>query len=535
MSWLAPSRSPRASRPVSLAVEILFAAALGALHSQAFAHTGAWWVQMLALVLLAWRVIPAGTARAAVIGLVFGTVWLAASTWWMYISLHDFGGLAAWMAALAVGLLCALLSLYLAGAMALFAKRRRHRILPDSLIFAAVWLLAELARGALFTGFPWAAAGYAHTSGPLAPLAPLVGVYGIGFASALVAALVAHALTAVAKGAARPASFVPAALAMIAVAAVGIAGPIRFSNATGMLSLTLLQTNVAQDEKFSAERMPAALDWLSSQLLSAKGDLVVAPETAIPLLPDQLAPQYWLPLLKHFHEGRQSALIGMPLGDIDKGYTNSAVGIARATASMGSASSGDAGIYRYDKHHLVPFGEFIPLGFRWFVDLMNIPLGDFARGPLAAPSFPVGTERIAPNICYEDLFGEELAARFVDASKAPTLFVNISNIAWFGNTVALHQHEEISRMRTLEFQRPMVRATNTGMTVVIDHAGVAQARLAPYTLGALNASVQGRQGITPFAYWAGVAGLWPLLLLALLIVGWPRRKIAAGPGRGATP
>ena len=190
-----------------------------------------------------------------------------------------------------------------------------------------------------------------------------------------------------------------------------------------------------------------------------------------------------------------------------EGYTNSVIGLKPG-----------AEIYRYDKHHLVPFGEFIPTGFHWFTEMMNIPLGDFNRGPLAAPPFLVGTQRIAANICYEDLFGEELAARFENAASAPTLFANISNIGWFGDTIAVDQHLQISRMRTLEFQLPMLRATNTGATVVIDHNGRVTASLAPFTRGVLNAEVETRDGLTPFAWWASHFGLWPLWLLGLVVV-----------------
>src|SRR5205814_7113342 len=112
-----------------------------------------------------------------------------------------------------------------------------------------------------------------------------------------------------------------------------------------------------------------------------------------------------------------------------------------------------------DKLHLVPFGEFIPFGFRWFTDAMGIPLGDFERGVANPPSFGVRGQWVAPNICYEDLFGEELARRFVDPALAPTVFANFSNIGWFGDTEAIPQHLNISRLRTLEFERPMLRAT----------------------------------------------------------------------------
>jgi apolipoprotein N-acyltransferase len=271
---------------------------------------------------------------------------------------------------------------------------------------------------------------------------------------------------------------------------------------------------VAQDEKFAAEHMPEALTWVARELLQTEAELVVAPETAVPLLPDQLAeftPGYWQLLQDRFRE-RGAALVGVPLGDYERGYTNSVAGLSAAPE------------YRYDKHHLVPFGEFIPTGFRWFTRMMNIPLGDFNRGSLNQPSFVVGSQRVAPNICYEDLFGEELAQRFRDAATAPTVMANVSNLGWFGDTVALPQHLNISRLRTLELQRPMLRATNTGATAVIDHRGLVTAQLPTHTRGVLQASTQGREGLTPFAWWASRWSLWPLWGLALLPLLWALRQ-----------
>ena len=283
----------------------------------------------------------------------------------------------------------------------------------------------------------------------------------------------------------------------------------EFSRPAGSLNVVLLQGNVPQDEKFAPARISAAIDWHVRELLAARDagvDLVVAPETALVLLPAEMPPGFWESLQRTFSAGRTHALFGVPMGSAGEGYTNSAAGI-------GPGQPTSAPVYRYDKHHLVPFGEFIPLGFRWFTEMMNIPLGDFARGPLVAPSMAVAGQRVAPNICYEDLFGEELAARFTDPAASPTIFANLSNIAWFGDTIAIDQHLQISRMRTLELQRPMLRATNTGATVAIDHRGRLTRAAPTQRRVVLTAQVQGREGRTPFAWWAGHAGLWPLGLL----------------------
>ena len=151
---------------------------------------------------------------------------------------------------------------------------------------------------------------------------------------------------------------------------------------------------------------------------------------------------------------------------------------------------------------------------------MNIPLGNFAAGPVDAPSLAWRGQRLAPNICYEDVFGEELARRFADPDQAPTALVNVSNIAWFGNTVAVDQHRLISRMRALEFERPMLRATNTGATAIIDHRGQVVQELPRFTRGVLLGTFEGREGLTPYARWAGRWGLGPLWLLALGVAGW---------------
>ena len=532
---------------------MLAAAAAGAVQTLASFQPAAWPLPLLAIALLAGLVARATPRQAAALGWVFGSAWLGAATWWLFISLHRYGGLPAPLAVAAVALLSGLLSVYLALGLAWVARQRRGRPMRDATRFAAAWLAAELARGVWFTGFPWAATGYSQVDGPLAVLAPWIGVYATGALVAWVAACVGMGLAsalgrhparvgggAVARG--QPAqarrAWLPVllGLAVLALPAAwqAVRGAPDFTQPSGTLRVALLQTNVAQDEKFAAEHLPATLDWVAQALLAADADLVLAPETAVPLLPDQLAelaPGYWAALAAHFGQpGGPAALIGVPLGSYGEGYTNSVLGLSGAGTDAAS-SSASAPAYRYDKSHLVPFGEFIPTGFKWFTALMNIPLGDFNRGPLNAPSFVVRGERVAPNICYEDLFGEALALRFADAGTAPSMLANVGNIGWFGNTIAVPQHLQISRQRSLELQRPMLRATNTGATAVIDHRGVVTAALPAFTRGVLTATVQGRQGLTPFARWSAVAGLWPLWALAALGLAWPAGRAGRAGGQ----
>jgi apolipoprotein N-acyltransferase len=481
-------------------------------------------LQLLAVLALVAVLERCESARqAAVMAWCFATAMLAATFWWLFISMHIYGGLAAPLAAVAVMALAGALGLYYAAAAALYLRFRPAALGARVLLWAGLWLAAELARVVIFTGFPWGQSGYAHVDGWAQPLAGWIGVHGLSWLCAAVAAGLALCLF--------PAQAPRRLISAVALgaAAVGLAAlPHQPQTQTPRppLSLSLVQGNIAQDEKFiPGTGMAQALDFYGQKLRQAPGSLVVLPETAIPLLPSQLKPDYWQQLIEPFSQGQRAALIGIPMGSLSEGYTNSVIGLKPGLAEP----------YRYDKHHLVPFGEFIPPLFRWFVQMMHIPLGDFKRGELGQASFEWQGERLAPNICYEDLFGEELGARFADPARAPTIFVNVSNIAWFGHTVAIDQHLHISRMRALEFGRPMVRATNTGATVVIDAQGRVVSMLPPHTRGTLEAQVQGADGLTVYARLVAAWGLWPAYLLVILSLlaawAWPGRRLAASPSQ----
>ena len=486
-----------------------------------------WWPQIAALAVLAGSLLRLNSIKqAAWYSWVFSTAWMCGTIWWLYISMHTYGGLPSWLAAFAVLLLSGCLALfYMLVCMLFWHLSRRlagvnNRFL--AILFASCWLLAELARGTWLTGFPWGAAGYAHVQGPLAGLAAYVGVYGMSFVSAFAAMALAQLL---AKRPQRLAILKIRGLVVLATL-VMVAGWVAqkqpwndapfSSKASQALQVTLLQGNIPQNEKFQAGTgMATALAWYAEQLQGSKTSLIITPETALPLLPQQLPADYWLKLRQRFASGEQAALVGIPMGNRGSGFSNSVVAFQPPLPGNPAMTAP----YQYDKDHLVPFGEFIPPFAQWFIRLMNIPLGNFNRGGLGQPTFNWQGQRLGLNICYEDLFGEELAHGFAKPATAPTILVNVSNIAWFGNSVAIDQHLNIARLRSMELARPSIRATNTGATVVIDAHGQVSHSLERHTRGALVAQVQGNTAITPYAWWVSRFWLWPLWLLGLAVVG----------------
>jgi len=476
----------------------------------AFAPFGFWPIQIVTLAIVFHLAQQSDSIRrSAWIGWAYGFGWSSCGVYWLYVSMHQFGGLPSWMAVLAVCLMALTLGAFamlaLAGSTWLRKRWRAPETIVLLMILPSFWALSEWLRGWILTGLPWVVSGYAHTSSPLAGFAPVIGVYGIGWCAAFVAACLVLVLTH------RSRFRIGALLIALAIFTIGFGLKlIDWTAPNGQpISVRLLQGNVPQEMKFSRTQIGDTLKLYHDMITASPADLIATPETAIPILSQQLPPDY-LPLLSAYSKKSNShLLIGIPVYDGPMAYTNSVIGV-----------SPDSNLkqYRYDKHHLVPFGEFIPMGSRWFVNLMRIPLGDFSRGAVVQASFAVKDQWLLPNICYEDLFGEEIAeqiaASHYSGKAQPTILLNLSNIAWFGDTIALPQHLQISQMRSLETGRPMLRSTNTGTTAVINHKGEISAQLPPYTRATLSTSVQGYKGATPYVLYGNTS----IVAFALLIL-----------------
>ena len=430
---------------------------------------------------------------------LFATVWIAASVWWLYIALHHVGGMPSSISIAAILLLSAGLGLYYAITITIYQRLKSgiNEYLAH-LLFASCWTLAELARAQFFTGFPWSAIGYSHVNSSLSYLAPWTGIYGIGFVAAFASSWLANASC---KERQKKIIQITIVIALIAMPSFR-----HIEKSGAPLSVNLLQGNISQITKYTSDKKKA-LEWYASELQQSNAELTVLPEIAIPFFQQELADDYWQPITEKFNDGKQTALVGIPTIDNAKGYGNSAIGLGFTHAQ------------KYDKYHLVPFGEFTPKSLKWFTDLMVNEMGEFNRGAINQPAFSWKEHHLSVTICYEDLFGEELAVRFVDTKQIPSVFVNMSNIAWFGDTMVVNQHLDIARMRSLEFERPTIRATNTGATAIISAEGVVVKQLTAFTEDSLKGEVYSKsKDITFFAYWAGHWGLMPLWLICCLVI-----------------
>ncbi len=448
----------------------------------------------LALLFHLWRR-AANPRQAAWHGFAWGMGCFLVGVSWVYVSLHDVGGMAMPLAATATLLFCAWLALFPALAGYLF-RRVATTDFADVPLAAGLWTLTEWLRGWLLTGFPWLAIGYSQAPpSPLAGFAPVAGVHGVGFIVAfLAAALVFHRCRGW--------------IVVVGVALVGLGlRDVAWTRPAGPpLSVSLLQGNIPQSLKWAPEHLQLSLETYARLARAHPAQLTVLPETAVPLWFDEIPADFLRGLTRH-----GDALLGGVARD-GAAYRNAALAL-----SPGGA------VQAYSKVHLVPFGEFVPPGFGWFFGLVNIPMSDFSAGERRQPPLAVAGQKIMPNICYEDLFGEELLPALPDA----TLLINLSNTAWFGDSLAQPQHLQIARVRALETGRMILRATNTGMTAAIAPDGRTISVLPPFTAGALEVSAQGFSGLTPFAR-VGNALAVSLACLAVAIAVARRRVNGRG-------
>ena len=427
--------------------------------------------------------------RCAWLGFWFGLGLFGAGVSWVYVSLHQFGGMPAPLAGIATLGFCAFLALFPAAAGWLQARVPAPEAARASLLIPAAWVLFEWVLVWIFTGFPWLAVGYTAAGWPLQGYAPLGGVYALSFITVSVAGMLWLLVRR------RPAFLVPILLVL------GVGEALRHASWTAPagepVQAALLQGNIEQEMKFRPERYVHIQETYARLAESTSARLIVFPETALPRFFHQVDPAYLARLDAAAKRNDGDLLLGVPYLAGRDAYFNSVLTLGASPRQI------------YHKVHLVPFGEFIPPGFGWVLRWLSIPLSDFSRGAPDQPPLTVAGQRVAVNVCYEDVFGDEIARRAPEA----TLLVNMSNVAWFGDSLAPAQHLQIARLRAIETGRMHLTATNTGITAAIDRDGRVLKRLAQFTEGRLEIAAQGYSGETPYVRLRD----WPVVLVSLFI------------------
>ena len=461
----------------------------GAASVFAFAPFGLEPLAFLTLALLIHFWIDAPPRRCAWLGFWFGLGLFGAGVSWVYVSLSRFGGMPPVLAGIATALFCAFLALFPAAAGWMQARIPAPAGIRACLLIPAAWVLFEWTLTWIFTGFPWLAIGYTAAGWPLQGYAPLGGVYAVSFVTVAIAGM----LWLVAQH--RPMFLI----AIVAVVGVGEAlRRVEWSQKAGEpVSVALLQGNIEQEMKFRPERAATILLTYARLAEGTRARLVIFPETALPAFLDRIDPAY-LALLESVGKRNQGdLLVGVPFRRGEE-YYNSVVSLGTSPRQL------------YHKVHLVPFGEFVPPGFGWTLSVLSIPLSDFSRGAPERAPLEVAGQRVAINICYEDVFGAEMARSLPEA----TMLVNVSNVAWFGDSLAPAQHLAIARLRAIETGRMHLTATNSGITAAIDRDGRVLKRLPQFTEDRLEIEAQGYTGATPYAKLRD----WPVVLLSLAIL-----------------
>lgn len=491
-----PETSPNRPATAWLRYSGLTAFLSGALTTLAFAPFSIFPLAVLGPAILFWLLLQQPGFR---LGYLFGLGLMGSGVSWLFVSIEQFGSLGTLVPALITLVFIAFVALLfgLAGWLCqhLGARLPLYNLL---LIYPAVWGLVEWLRSWILTGFPWLSLGYSQIDTPLAGYAPLLGVFGVSWAVVFSAGLLVMLL----KGSSH---IRPACLAGL-ILLWGLGGllcTLEWTTSRGEpIKVALIQGNIPQKIKWNSEQLLPTLNLFSDLTLQHKdADLIIWPETAVPSLFSTLERDFFEPLELLLQESKTELLLGVVLLDKDKkGYHN-------AMVSLGSSRGA------YTKQHLVPFTEFLPLEplFGPFVKYFSIPMSNFTLKKDWQPTLKVGNHFVGLSICYEDAFGGEM----IRALPTAEFLVNTSNDAWFGDSLAPHQHLEIARMRALEAGRYLLRGTNTGISAIIGPRGEIVKRSPLLKQHVLRGEVEPLFGMTPYAMF----GNWAVVLLLLCSLG----------------
>lgn len=483
----------------------LYALVCGALTPLAFAPLSIYPLAILLPAVMFWLWLDKTPREAAWAGFCFGLGLFGTGVSWVYVAIHVFGHTIAPVAAFMTLLFVAFLALvpalqgYVSARLLVgYRQRASYESYALLLVLPACWLLFEWLRGWVLTGFPWLNLGYSQIDSPLAAAAPYVGVYGLSalslISSGLLLLLVRHKSMRLKGGIALVTVWGGVALLGFASWTTPIDKPIRVS---------IVQGNVPQITKWDQDKINLRLDTYESLTQQHwDSDLIFWPENSISMFYQDIKESYFAPLEAEARRHNTELIVGLPYINLEtRKYYSSLLSLGKTP-----------GVYH--KRHLVPFGEYVPLEFliRGLVNFFDLPMSSFSRGEKKQSVIMAAGQPMAPSICYEDAFGEEV----IDFLPEATVLINGSNNAWYGNSLAPHQHLQISRMRALETGRMLIRGTTNGISAIVDHRGKVVTRSPQFERFVLQGEVQPRQGATPYVRF----GNWPIIILLLLAAGW---------------
>lgn len=461
----------------------LLALVNGGVVPLAFAPYDLYWIIFPCIALAFAQFEDASPRLAMVLGFIFGIGMFGHGVSWVQVSVHQFGlPLYSFSVTVTIGFV-AILCLFPALCAYAFARAAHSpRYLRYVLLAPALWTLSEMLRATIFTGFPWLNLGHSQTDSPLAGFSPLLSAYGVSYVCVLLGGVLVLAV----RGA--RADRIAAGLVVVFVmVALGALSQITFTETAGEpAEVALIQGAVPQAIKWNRAYREPSIELYSTLSEPHWGKaLIVWPETAIPAFAEEV-PEVVAALDARAKETATSLFVGMPTGDATNvgDYFNSVI-------QLGTFNG------RYDKTHLVPFGEYLPFD-KWLrpaLNFLHIPMSSFSPGANKQGALNVGSIKVGVSICYEDAYISRVASALPEAH----VLVNVSNDAWFGNSIAPHQHLQMARMRAIEMGRYLLRATNTGITAVIDDRGKVIARTVQFEPDVISAEFIPRSGATPTA------------------------------------
>ncbi|VAW86980.1 Apolipoprotein N-acyltransferase / Copper homeostasis protein CutE [hydrothermal vent metagenome] len=473
----------------------------GAILPLAFAPHNYYVIALFSLAVLFISWIDATPKQAFLRGWFFGVGLFGFGVTWIYTSMHDYGGVSFGLSIFLVSLFVSFLALFPAFSGMLVARLLSSATKPIACVclLASSWVFIEWVRGMIFTGFPWLNVGYSQIEGPLSAFAPVLGVYGISGLLALLAAILAWVFVR------RKFLWVTGYLLFASIITIGLGlSQLQWTQTLGKpIKVSLIQGNIPQDMKWLPELRQPSMDlYRDLSRDNWDSDLIIWPETALPDFYHRSL-GFIDDLNIEAQQNKTDILLGVLYMDIESDrYYNSVIALSDKNNAF------------YHKRHLVPFTEYLPMKsvLGALVDFMNVPMSNFGAGKKGQTLLHVAGVDVGVSICFEDAFGEEMIALLPQAS----VLVNVSNDAWFEGTDAPYQHLQMAQMRALELGRPMLRATNTGVTAVMDHLGRFQSIAPNLEIAVLTESIQPMKGITPYVRFGNA----PVVICFLLILAF---------------